>query len=523
MPEIWYFNGMVAQVQTLALQGLHGLPVQVEVQVTGGLQGVYIIGLPSNAVKESRDRVRGAFHALGISLPDKRVTVNLSPADVAKDGSHYDLAIALGMLAAFGVVPADSLDGLTVMGELGLDGSVRPVAGCLPAALHAAGHGARCMLVPAANGPEAAWAGQASSLGGGMAVLGVANLAMLVRHLRGEELIAPLQPAARGSKGVANGGDLADIRGQEGAKRAAEIAAAGGHHLLMSGPPGSGKSMLAARLPALLPGLSPAEALEVSMIHSVAGTLGADVEGGLMTDRPFRDPHHSASSVALTGGGLKAKPGEMSLAHRGVLFLDELPEFPRAVLETLRQPLETGSITISRASAHVTYPARFQLIAAMNPCACGYLGDPQKGCKKQPVCGSDYTARLSGPLLDRFDLRVSVPPVKASDLSLPAAKEGTAQVKARVATARELQRARFAAAGEGGPVCNAELTGRLLDEFCPLGPEARTLLNTAAEKMGLSARGYHRVLRVARTLADLAGEAHIGKPHVAEALAYRVL
>ncbi len=513
---------MVVQVQTLALQGLHGLPVQVEVQVSGGLQGIYIIGLPSNAVKESRDRVRGAFHALGIAIPDKRVMVNLSPADVAKDGSHYDLPIALGLLVAFGVVPDDAAHGVVAMGELGLDGSLKPVAGCLPAALHAASHGARVMLVPAANGPEAAWAGQSSSLGGGMAVYGVASLFELVRHLRGEELLAPVVPGRRNNPALAVG-DVADIRGQEGAKRAAEIAAAGGHHLLMSGPPGSGKSMLAARLPGLLPPLTPAEALEVSMIHSVAGTLGAEAEGGLVTRRPFRDPHHSASSVALTGGGLKAKPGEMSLAHRGVLFMDELPEFPRTVLETLRQPLETGSITISRASAHVTYPARFQLIAAMNPCPCGFLGDPQKGCKKQPGCGADYATRLSGPLLDRFDLRVSVPAVKVSDLSLPPAKDTTATVAARVAKAREIQTQRFAALEGQVLTCNAELSGRLLDTFCPLDAESQKLMTTAADKMGLSARGYHRVLRVARTLADLAGEAEIRKPHLTEALAYRVM
>jgi magnesium chelatase family protein len=513
---------MVAHVQTLALQGLHGLPVQVEVQVSGGLQGIYIIGLPSNAVKESRDRVRGAFHALGVAIPDKRVTVNLSPADVTKDGSHYDLPIALGLLVAFGVVPDDAAHGVVAMGELGLDGSLKPVAGCLPAALHAASHGARVMLVPAVNGPEAAWAGQTSSLSGGMAVFGVESLYALIRHLRGEELMAPVVAGTRTNKAFAVG-DLADIRGQEGAKRAAEIAAAGGHHLLMSGPPGSGKSMLAARLPGLMPPLTPHEALEVSMIHSVAGTLGAETEGGLVTQRPFRDPHHSASSVALTGGGLKAKPGEMSLSHRGVLFLDELPEFPRTVLETLRQPLETGTITISRASAHVTYPARFQLIAAMNPCACGYLGDPQKGCKKQPSCGADYTSRLSGPLLDRFDLRVSVPAVKVSDLSLPPAKETTADVAARVARAREIQTRRFASLEGKVLTCNAEMSGSLLDQFCPLNEEGKKLMATAAEKMGLSARGYHRVLRVARTLADLAGEEQIGKPHLAEALAYRVL
>ncbi|NBV54612.1 MAG: ATP-binding protein [Proteobacteria bacterium] len=509
---------MVAQVQTLALLGLTGLPVQVEVQVSGGLQGVYIIGLPSNAVKESRDRVRGAFHALGISLPDKRVVVNLSPADVAKDGSHYDLAIALGLLVAFGVVPDDAAHGLCVMGELGLDASVRPVAGCLPASLHAAASGARWMVVPASNAAEAAWAAK----DGAMGVLGVENLGQLVRHLRGEELLPPARAVAP-EQGLYEIGalDLKDVRGQEGAKRALEIAAAGGHHLLMSGPPGSGKSMLAARLPGLLPPLSPAEALEVSMVHSVSGTIGAEGgAAGLVMRRPFRDPHHSASSVALTGGGLKAKPGEMSLAHRGVLFMDEFPEFPRTVLETMRQPLETGSITISRASAHITYPARFQLIAAMNPCPCGFLGDSAKGCKKQPVCGQEYLTKLSGPLLDRFDLRVSVPAVKASDLSLPPAKEGSAEVRTRVAAARAVQQARLAGTGL---VCNAELSGKILDEVCQPDGEGRALLTQAAEKMGLSARGYHRVLRVARTLADLAGVPQVGRLQVAEALAYRVL
>lgn len=512
---------MIAQAQTFALQGLSGIPVQVEVQVTGGQQGIYIIGLAGGAVKESRDRVRGAFHALGISLPDKRVTVNLSPADLTKDGSHYDLPIAAALLAAFGVVPADVLMGACLMGELGLDGSIRPVVGCLPAALQAAGMGCTSMIVPEANGPETAWAGADNGTHIGMAVWAPGHMMALIRHWRGEALLPVVIPKAQTTAPV-HAGDIADIRGQEGAKRAAEIAAAGGHHLLMSGPPGSGKSMLASRLPGLLPPLTAAEALEVSMIHSVAGTLGSE---GLVSTRPFRDPHHSASSVALTGGGLKAKPGEMSLAHRGVLFLDELPEFPRAVLETLRQPLETGSITIARASAHVTYPARFQLIAAMNPCPCGFLGDSTKGCKRQPGCGQDYTNRLSGPLLDRFDLRVSVPAVKAADLDLPPAKETTAHIAARVAAARERQRARFGTVFKDGtgPTCNAELQGALMDTFCQPDAEGRALMVRAAEKMGLSARGFHRVLRVARTLADLAGDETIAKPHVAEALAYRVL
>lgn len=506
---------MVAQVQTLALQGLVATPVNVQVQITAGLVGMNIVGLPSNSVKESRERVRGAFHALGIGMPAKRITINLSPADLAKEGSHYDLPIAVAMLAALGVVPADSADGLVVMGELGLDGKVTGVSGCLPSALAAAGQGARWMIVPATNAAETAWAAQ----DGGMGVLGVADLGQLIKHLRGDDIITPAKAERQTTKGPVRAADLSDIRGQESAKRAAEIAAAGGHHLLLSGPPGSGKSMLAARMPMLLPPLGAAEALEVSMIHSVAGMLDGQ---GLVSDRPFRDPHHSASSVALTGGGLKAKPGEMSLAHRGVLFLDELPEFPRQVLETLRQPLETGTITISRANSHVTYPARFQLVAAMNPCMCGYFGDPTKGCKKQPACATDYQNRLSGPLLDRFDLKVAVPAVKAADLSLPPAKETTAQVAARVAVARDRQRQRFGEQ-DGGPVCNAELQGALLDQFCPLTPECREILNKAADKMGLSARGYHRVIRVARTIADLAGEATIGRPHITEALAYRIL
>jgi magnesium chelatase family protein len=503
----------VAQVSTLALQGLKGVPVQVEVQLSGGQPGIYVIGLAGSAVKESRDRVRGALHALGIALPDKRVTVNLSPADLTKDGSHYDLPIAVGVLLAFGIIPADSAQGWWLLGELGLNAEVRPVPGCLPAALCAAEHGARQMFVPQANAAEAAWAS-----GPHLGIIGVPTLGALIRHCRGEALLTPATPRTPSAQSHPNGPDIRDIRGQEGAKRAAEIAAAGGHHLLLSGPPGSGKSMLASRIPGLLPPLSATEALEISTIHSVAGVLNA--EAGLVTTRPFRDPHHSASPASLTGGGLKAKPGEMSLSHRGVLFLDELPEFPRAVLETLRQPLETGSITIARASAHVTYPARFQLVAAMNPCQCGYVGDPQKGCKSQPGCAQSYQQRLSGPLLDRFDLRVNVPAVKAADLSLPPGKEGTAEIALRVAQARQAQHVRLQGSGL---TCNAELTGTVLEETCPLDTESRTLLNTAATKMGLSARGYHRVVRVARTVADLAAAPHITKAHVAEALAYRVV
>ncbi|HEX2859192.1 MAG TPA: YifB family Mg chelatase-like AAA ATPase [Alphaproteobacteria bacterium] len=500
---------MVARVKTVALEGLKVTTVPVEVQVTPGVVSFNIIGLPSGAVRESRDRVRGAFHALGLAFPAKRITVNLAPANVEKDGSHYDLPIALGLLMALGIVPSDAADNWMVLGELGLDGRINPVVGCLPAAIHALGEGVSALAVPPANAAEAAWAAPEGEL----AVFGPENLGMLIKHLRGDEVMSAVRASGR-RDAQTHTLDLADVRGQESAKRALEIAAAGGHHLLMSGPPGSGKSMLAARLPGLLPPLSAAEALEVSLIHSVAGMIG---EEGLVTTRPFRDPHHSASPASLTGGGIKAKPGEMSLSHRGILFLDELPEFPRGVLETLRQPLENGNISIARASAHVTYPARFQLVAAMNPCRCGHLGDAAKGCKKQPGCALEYQNKLSGPLLDRFDLRITVPGVAASDLSLPPAKEGSAQVSARVAAARLKQQQRYGKK----LTCNAELHGKMLDDHCPLDDESRKLLNHAADKLGLSARGYHRIIRVARTIADLAGEEHIGRTHVAEALAYR--
>lgn len=504
---------MVAHVSTTALVGLQAIPVTVQVQITPGQQVFSVVGLPSKAVKESSERVRGALHAMGVATPASRITFNLSPADLQKDGSHYDLPMALALLVAAGVIPAESMEGVVALGELGLDATLQPVPGCLPAALDAAARGARWCIVPQANAAEAAWAGQAGAMG----VLGAATLPQLIRHLRSEDLIPPATPTAQAEETSGPAPDLRDIRGQEQAKRAAELAAAGGHHLLLSGPPGSGKSMLASRLPGLMPPLTAEEALETSMVWSVAGLLP---HGGLIRQRPFRDPHHSASPVALTGGGLRAKPGEMSLCHRGVLFLDELPEFPRAVLETLRQPLETGNITIARANAHVSYPAKFMLVAAMNPCACGHAGDPAKGCKNQPACVLSYQNRLSGPLLDRFDLRITVPAVKPSDLSLPPAKEGTAEVAARVAAARTTQARRYAGTAIR---TNAELQGAMLDEFCPLPAEARTLLNDAATKFGLTARGYHRVIRVARTIADVAALPHITRAHVAEALAYRGL
>jgi magnesium chelatase family protein len=477
--------------------------------MSSGLIAFTVVGLPDKAVAESRERVRAALGALGLALPPKRITVNLAPADLLKEGSHFDLPIALGLLIAMGVLPGEEIAGYGVLGELGLDGRLAPVAGVLPAALHALA-GGRGLICPAAQGGEAAWAA-------GVEVLAPDSLLALVNHFKGTQVLSPPEPALAEPPGAEP--DLGDIKGQESAKRALEITAAGGHNLLMIGPPGAGKSMLAQRLAGLLPPLDPAEALEVSMIHSVAGLL----EGGkLLRRRPFRDPHHSASLVALVGGGNRARPGEVSLGHLGVLFLDELPEFARATLEALRQPVETGRVAIARANAHVVYPARVQLVAAMNPCRCGHLDDPSLACSRAPRCALDYQSRISGPLFDRIDLHVEVPAVAAADLSLPPPAEGSAEVAARVAAARERQRARYAGLPEGGrPRSNAEADGRLLDQVAAPDPEGRRLLAEATDRMRLSARGYHRVLRVARTLADLEACDAVRRVHVAEALSYR--
>jgi magnesium chelatase family protein len=507
--EIGTGQGAVARVATVAFLGIDVIDVDVQVQTSAGLPNFQVVGLADKAVAESRERVRAALGALGLALPPKRITVNLAPADLQKEGSHFDLPIALGLLVALGVLPGEELAGYAALGELSLDGRLAPVAGVLPAAIHALSRD-KGLICPARQGGEAAWAD-------GLSVLAPDSLIALVNHFKGTQMLPAPVPRVAEPDGTAP--DLRDIKGQETAKRALELAAAGGHNLLMIGPPGAGKSMLAARLPGLLPPLDPAEALEVSMIHSVAGQLD---EGKLLRRRPYRDPHHSASLPALTGGGLRAKPGEVSLAHLGVLFLDELPEFNRQTLEALRQPMETGRVSIARANAHVTYPARVQLVAAMNPCRCGYLDDPGLACSRAPRCAQDYQARISGPLFDRIDLHVDVPGVSAADLTLPPPSEGSDQVAARVAAARTVQRARYEASAQSpAPRSNAEADGTLLEQVAAPDQAGRDLLAQAVERLRLTARGYHRVLRVARTLADLDGQDAVRRLHVAEALSYR--
>lgn len=502
---------MVARVATVAFQGIDVLDVGVQVQIASGMPTFAVVGLPDKAVAESRERVRASLAAMGLGLPAKRITVNLAPADLLKEGSHFDLPIALGLLAAMGVLPADEIAAFAALGELALDGMIGPVAGVLPAAVHASATG-RGLICPQAQGGEAAWAA-------GIEVLAPPTLLALVNHFKGSQVLSPPKPRLAGEG--ASYPDLADIKGQETAKRAIEIAAAGGHNLLMVGPPGSGKSMLAQRLPGLLPPLDPAEALEVSMIHSIAGELK---EGALVQRRPFRDPHHSASIAALVGGGWRAKPGEVSLAHLGVLFLDELPEFQRPALEALRQPLESGRVSVARANAHVSYPARVQLVAAMNPCRCGWLDDPGRACSRAPRCAADYQARISGPVFDRIDLHIDVPAVKPADLALPQAAERSDKVATRIAAARARQRERYAQGANGTAIrTNAEAEGELLDRHARPDEAGRRLLVEAADRLKLSARGYHRTLKVARTLADLDGADGVKRVHIGEALSYRRL
>lgn len=501
------WQSMVARAYTVAFQGVDARLVELQCALAPGLPAFTLVGLPDKAVSEAKERVRAALTALGLALPSKRITINLSPADLPKEGSHFDLPIALALLAAMDVIPADEVSRHIALGELSLDGSLVQVIGALPAALRAAEED--CGLIcPAACGAEAAWVGAVE-------VLAAPSLLAVVNHFNGRMTLPPAQPGT-----VVDGPalpDMRDVKGQERAKRALEVAAAGRHHIMMVGSPGSGKSMLAERVSSLLPSLSPEEALETSMIHSLAGLL---TEGGIDRTRPYRAPHHTSSMAAMVGGGRRAGPGEISLAHNGVLFMDELPEFPRAVLETLRQPIETGHVTVARANAHVKYPSKFMLIAAANPCKCGYLAEPERACAKVPLCGQDYLGRISGPMLDRFDIRLDVPPVSVADLSLPSPSEGSAEIALRVDRARSTQTARYAE----HPLArvNADAEGDLLDRVATPDSAGKSLLLQIAEKHRMTARGYHRILRVARTIADLEDADTVNRNHIAEAISYRL-
>jgi len=504
---------MLAKVLSSTLIGIDAILVDVEVDLAPGLPAFATVGLPDGAVKESKDRVRAALKNSGYDFPARRITANLAPADIKKEGTAFDLPISIGILAATGVVKATSLQRYTLLGELSLDGGLKAIRGALSMAVAARRAGLSGIILPLENAPEAA-------VVEGIDIIGATTLSQVVEFLSGREAIEPhrVDLDLLFSNACEYGEDFSEVKGQEHAKRAMEVAASGGHNLIMIGPPGSGKTMLARRIPTILPAMSFDEAIETTKIFSVSGLL--DKERALLAVRPFRSPHHTISDVGLIGGGSSPKPGEVSLAHNGVLFLDELPEFKKNVLEVLRQPLEDGRVTISRSLVSLTYPSRVMLVAAMNPCPCGYLSDPIHPCSCTPIAIQRYRSRISGPLLDRIDIHIEVPAVKYRDLADRGEGESSAEVARRVERSREIQLERY----KGTRIhCNAQMTPRFIKKYCELDPSGNRMLELVTDRLGFSARTYTRILKVARTIADLEGNQSIAEQHIAEAIQYRSL